>query len=179
MSKMKAKGRETIKLHIFKRYGGASGVIRNEQGQIVNENQLVSLKWGTPETERYLAQLNGREFAKVEIAKYLLNGEEAEIPNEIKAKVDEALNPPQPQKAIDPRDKEIDELKKQMAQLLANQSKPTLKAKKEEPKEEVETVSADDEQLKAEYQTMFGRKPHKNWSRETIIERMEKAGGSK
>jgi hypothetical protein len=182
-----------IKLRVYKKVGQNEGLIRNEKGQVVNENQLVSLKWGTMECENYLSQLSEMGLAKVQVEKVYEQSKEGtkeikEVPasDEILNKVAEAFKP----KAVaeeDPRDREIAELRAQMKQMQEmfmgrQESVPetptedqTTKDPLKEEMEADESGNADSELefLKDQYKQLVGRPAHHTWNKQTLIEKIK------
>jgi len=183
----------TIKLRVYQKVGENQGLIRNEAGAVVNQNQLVTLKWGTLECDNYLGQMKDMNLAKVSLEKQFEYDEkgvskEVKPSQEIVEKVLEAWRPKKEQNYSDPRDKKIAELEEQMAQLMKIQSqKPMveesapieaedpLATEMDEQKEAPKEKDAQLERARAKYKEVIGRAAHHSWGIEQIEDKIKKA----
>ena len=110
--------KKVVHLRVFK----GKKILKDENGKVENENNKVSLTYETLEWRNYLKRLIANGFCKVEVEKlFELKDEkyvECEVPKKIKDEVLLAHKGDQTVK-LTPEQKEIAELKAQMAELLA------------------------------------------------------------
>jgi len=134
--------KKVVHLRVFK----GKKILKDENGKVENENNKVSLTYETLEWRNYLKRLIANGFCKVEVEKlFELKGEkyvECEVPKKIKDEVLLAHKGDQTVK-LTPEQKEIAELKAQMAELLAISKKGD--------------VDEDLEDLKVEYKKQEGK----------------------
>ncbi|NQV77083.1 MAG: hypothetical protein HQ490_01860 [Lutibacter sp.] len=131
--------RKAVWLRIYK----GDEILKKENGQFKNENQLVKLIYGTLEWKNYLKGIAYNPYCKVEVEKVLDISNEKQAEIEIDADIlKEVKNAFRPEKEIilTPEQIEIAELKAQMAELLGKKSN---KPKKEE-EEEVLVLNKDE-----------------------------------
>lgn len=134
-------------------------ILKKQNGEIQNENQLVKLVYGTLEWKNYLKGMKSNPFCKVEVEKVFQQNEKGydEI-KDFKNIKEELLLSLQKDKAQMTKEQiEIAELKEQMAELLGKKKK----VKKDEPN--------DLENLRKQYLEKFGKKAHHMFKAEKII----------
>ena len=134
-------------------------ILKRENGQVSNQNQIVSLIYETLEWKNYLKNIKGIGICRIEVEKVLEHDGEnfvvlEEIPQSIKDEV-KAAHSLVEKPDLTPEQKEIAELKAQMAELLkANKVDKT-------PVNAVVKVDEDElAKLQAKYEAKFNKKPH-------------------
>jgi len=149
-------------------------ILRAENGEVENENQIVKLTHNTLEWENYLSNLPSTPYCKVEVVKVLLpsqevvktevreglktvihesikiNYEKGEITDALKKEVLKAHKGTKEVK-LTPDQIEIAELKAKVEKLISGGSAPAKKGK--ETSDELKT-------LRAAYKKKFGKKAH-------------------
>ena len=127
-------------------------------GKVMNPNQLVKLTHDTIEWKNFIKNLSGLGFNSVKVEKMLSGDtfEEIEISNEI---VDEVAN------IFKPKEVEMSADQKRIADLEAMVKALT---KKEKP-EGINLLG----ELKAEYETLSGKKAHHLWKEDKLAELIE------
>jgi len=121
-------------------------------GQVTNQNQIVTLNYPTQEWDNYMRHLSSSGFCKVEIVKVMneivkdgqYSYSKCDEFEDLKKIVENQLNK-KDEIPLTPEQMEIKELKKQMAELI----------KKEKP-----NFTESFEDLKKQYEEKFGKKPH-------------------
>ena len=143
-------------------------ILWNENREIDNENQRVSLIYNNFEWLNYLKQIKGGGFCKVEVERFFENenGKQKDIDkSDIVKIIDEAFKGVEEKKELTPEQKEIAELKAQMAELLG---------KKKETKKVVSDDNPDElKKVKADYKKKFNKIAYHGWSLEQIKEKLK------
>lgn len=165
-----------VKLRIFR----GSQMSYDKNGNVQNENQLVTLIHDTVEWANYLKRLTSNQFLEVMVEKVFYCDKEKnkdgffedkisevdqETIDEIKQEVKEALKAPE--KELTPQEKQIAELKAQVEALMKGQTV------KKETKSEKKVEKTDDlDELRAEYETLYGKKPFGSWKADKLKEKI-------
>lgn len=163
-----------IHLHIYKGKQGVQGVATDQNGKVVNENHLVKIKHNTKEWDNYLKMMVTNGFVKVDVIGFCDGVEKdgsfiySEVPESIVESVNEALHGHK-KIAMTPEQKEIAELKSQMAELLKGKKEPKAKEVKEKDIE----IDAELKEARAKYFEAFGKQGNKLWKVETILSKIE------
>jgi len=181
--------RSVVKLQVYKKIEGRSGILRNENGVVENENQIVSLFYNTPEWYNYVGSISSAVYAKVEVESYHVQDgkgyKEADTPDEITIEIDNAFKAPE--KELTKEQKEIKELKEQVALLLKAKSAPTKVATTNDVDNDLyissdvdSDISPDKDYISAreDYKKQFGRYPHKKWDTTLIREKIQELKAS-
>lgn len=141
-----------------------------ENGKVTNQNQEVTLTYPTQEWDNYMKHLPSSGFCKVEVTKVLDEIVEAgqysyklcEDFEELKSIVSKHLNN-KVKKPLTKEQKEIAELKAQMAEILGKKNeKPTVKEIETVQVEAVGGIDGDLEDLKAQYKVQEGKEVPNN-----------------
>lgn len=193
--------RSVVKLRVYKKIEGRGGILRNEKGVVENENQIVSLFYNTPEWYNYVGSISSAVYAKVEVESYHVQDgkgyKEADTPDEITIEIDNAFKAPE--KELTKEQREIKELKEQVALLLKAKS-ATANVVKENPfidnsdgkgvipvsqveedlNNDYSVTSPDKDYISAreDYKKEFGRYPHKKWDTTLIREKIQELKAS-
>lgn len=152
----------------------------NEHGQITSENSELTLQYNTLEWSNFIKRIRAIGYTKIVFLKTInANGETVtDFNDEIKKEVAGIFLAPE--KELTPEQKEIKELKEQMAALVAGkkpdaevenepekeENKPvvevaeTAEENKDESNDEVEATEEMLEAARAEYFSLFGEKPN-------------------
>lgn len=154
-----------IKLRVYKKIENMSGVVKNEIGEVQNENQLVSLKHNSLEWANYMKHVSPIIYAKIEVEKHFEseNAKEAsECPQSIKEEIENALKAPK--KELTPEQQRIADLEAKLEAILS------AKEEKAEAKTEPKAIDSELEEARDRYKKEIGKKPHHSWSIEKINE---------
>lgn len=137
-------------------------ILKKENGEISNENQLVKLVHGTLEWKNYLKGLKNSPLCKVEVYKVFetIKGGYKELKDFKDIKEELLLSLQKDEKELTKEQKEIKELKEQMAKILDK----SIKGGKDNVEE-----THDLEDLRKKYKEKFGKKAHHMFKAERII----------
>ena len=131
--------KKVVWLRIYK----GQEILKSENGIIKNENSKVSLSYETLEWDLYLKSLKYNPYCRVSVEKVLefLDGEwkECEITDEIKKEVLIAHKGDN-KVILTPEQKEIAELKAQMAELLGRKENKSKNVEDENVNDELEDL---------------------------------------
>lgn len=146
-------------------------------GKLTSQSQLMKLRYGIREWTLFLKSINQMGWTRVDVIKCLngdeklekdgmFNHPEIDAPNNIEAEIKAAMVGKE--KPLTKEQQEIKDLKAQMAKFLdGKKPKGNAPPKIEEPKGE------DDKKLnaaRAEYEKVFGKKPHHKKTLEGLTE---------
>lgn len=176
-----SKKHKIIHLHVYRGKQGAQGIVKDEKGKVLNINNLVKLTHNTKEWDDYLKMLRINGFVKVEVKGFLaglksngdleLNNDGSfkynEVPESVLKEVKEALKGSDEVK-LTPEQKEIAELKTQMAELISG-NKEKVPSK----------VDPELDKAREDYEKVYSEKGHHLWSLSTILEKIKEKSNQK
>lgn len=145
---------KTLHIHIYRKQNGVTGVVKNEQGIVQNDNQTVKLTYDTPMYHNYIKHIKSNGVIKVDVlgfieskkdGKFIYHKEDADLEKATKD-IDVALKG-DVEVQLTPDQKEVKELKEQVAKLL-NKTDST-------PEVNEELTAA-----RSKYLEVIGKKPH-------------------
>lgn len=160
-----------VKLRIFR----GSQMSYDKNGNVQNENQLVTLIHDTVEWANYLKRLTSNQFLEVMVEKVFYCDKEKnkdgffedkisevdqETIDEIKQEVKEALKAPE--KELTPQERRIAELEAKLEAFMGGKAKSEKKVEKTD----------DLDELRAEYEKLYGKKPFGSWKADKLKEKI-------
>lgn len=160
-----------VKLRIFR----GSQMSYDKNGNVQNENQLVTLIHDTVEWANYLKRLTSNQFLEVMVEKVFYCDKEKnkdgffedkisevdqETIDEIKQEVKDALKAPE--KELTPQERRIAELEAKLEAFMGGKTKSEKKVEKTD----------DLDELRAEYETLYGKKPFGSWKADKLKEKI-------
>lgn len=153
--------KQVVTLQLYK----GSEILKRGDGTISNAGQTVTLFYGTFEWKNFLENIKRLGFGVASVAEYTVNGAKKECPASITAEVKKAILGDQEVK-LTPEQKEIAELKAQMAAILAGQN-ANAGADDDAGKD---NQLPDEALIKArqEYMDVAGKKGHHSWTVEEL-----------
>lgn len=125
-----------VQLRVYK----GDRILRDENGKIATENNLVKLEYGTKSYSNFIKNMRALGYGMVKVEKVIKGKKELEIKpfnDEI-----QAIFNPKEEKHLTPEQKEIAELKARLGQLTGGQ-KPNKKEVDETENEDIELVRAE------------------------------------
>jgi len=165
-----------VKLRIFK----GSKMSYDANGNVQNENHLVTLVHNTVEWRNYLKMLIANQFLDVKAEKVMYCDKEknsegffedkiSEVDQDLVCHINEEIKKAlsAPEKHLSPNEKRIAELEAKLDALINGKSE-----KKTEKK--VEKTKKDDnlDALRSEYETLYGKKPFAGWKADKLKEKI-------
>lgn len=162
---------KTIHLRIYKGKPGVKGIAKNEAGKVINENHLVKLSYGSLEWDNYMKNLRVMNFVKVEVVGFYDKTDKDgsfvynEAPEDVLKEVDSSMTA-QEEVPLTPQQKEIAELKAQMAEFLG--SKKTEKKSEAPQADNTPNINEELDAARARYKEVFGKKPNTLLKLETL-----------
>ena len=174
-----SKAKTFVHLRIYK----GNKILKDENGVIQTENQIVKIQAGTVEFERYMKNLPVSGYGKAEIVKCVeVKGigenqqvTEVETPKEVTALYN-AIFAAKQEEALTTEQKRIKELEERLARLEGGNSQPAPSDAAHDPtqaQEEDENVLTPKQILRAEYKELTGKHAPGVWDEEKIASEIE------
>lgn len=166
-----------VKLRIYR----GSKMSYDANGNVQNENQLVTLIHNTVEWRNYLKMLVANQFLDVKAEKVIYCDKEKdkdgffvdkisevdqEVIDGINDEIKKALT--EPERALTPQEKKIAELEAKLDALINGKSEK--KPKKEKKSSEKETNPHELSDLRDEYEKLYDKKPFNGWKADKLKE---------
>jgi hypothetical protein len=161
---------QTIHLRVYKQKAGVSGIVRDESGNVINENHLFKCSINTMEWKNWLKHVKNSGFIKIDIIGMYEsidgNGmfQYSEVPEEIKKSIESSMNPSE-EIVLTPDQKRIADLEAKLESLIGGN-----KAPKKDIKSSIDPELAE---ARKEYFETFGKKGHHSWKAEEITEKIK------
>lgn len=147
-----------VQLRIFK----GARIMKGEQGEILNQNQTVKLKYDSKEWYGFIGKMYKNGWGRVHVLAAKIDEGKQEDWGKYKSVSDEQLQEinaevqaklkPINEKPLTQDQKEIKELKAQMAELIAKDKAPI--------KDNTPDVNDELEAARKEYKKLFNKEPH-------------------
>lgn len=147
-------------------------ILKNEAGKISNEHQTMKVVYKSFEWLNLLKNLPYLGFGRVVVDRCTdKDGKKVDTPTEVVNEINRKLKA-ETEKAMTPEQKTIAELQARLAALESGASGIKEKIESKEEEKQAPPPPADNE-LHAEYEALFGKKPHHKWADETIKEKID------